>query len=197
MALPPTAHKPNKTGKHDAMAIQRYHPALVLLHWVSALLLILALGTGSLWLAELPNSDPGKIGALRAHMLVGALILALTLARLVARAKTAHPPQAPTGMAWADRLAPGFHWALYALVLVMVGSGIGISVAFGLPAVLFAGQGTLPPDFQAAAARSVHGLASKLLVLFILLHVLAWLYHQFVRRDRLLSRMVLGRRDGS
>lgn len=67
-------------------------------------------------------------------LVAGALMLAPTLARLVARAKTAHPPQALNGKTWADRLAPGFHCALYVLVL-------------------------------------------------------AWLYHQFVRRDRLLSRM--------
>lgn len=176
------------------MIVKRYHPALVLLHWVSAVLLLVALGMGSQVLAELPNTDPGKSDALKGHMIAGLVILVLTVIRLLVRATTAHPPAASTGMAWADRLAPFMHWALYALVLAMVGSGIGMAVAFDLPAVVFAGQGSLPPDFHVATARSVHGLVSKLLGLAILLHLAAGLFHQFVRRDQLFSRMGFGRR---
>ena len=178
------------------MPVKRYHPVLVLLHWLSAALLLLALGMGSQVLAELPNTDPGKVGALKGHMVAGGAILLLTLVRLAVRLATAHPPAASTGMAWADRVAPLMHWALYALVLTMAGSGIAMSVAFDLPAVVFAGQGSLPPDFHVATARKVHGAASKLLFLLIALHVAAALYHQFVRRDGLLSRMGFGQRHG-
>lgn len=177
------------------MAIQRYHPALVLLHWLSAvLLLLLALGMGSQVLAELPNTSPDKPQALMGHMIVGGLILVLTLIRWVVRLKTAHPPAASTGMAWADRVAPHMHWALYAGILAMVGSGITMSIAFDLPAVVFSGQGSLPPNFHAIAARSVHGLVSKLLALLIVLHVGAALFHHFVKRDGLLPRMGFGQR---
>jgi cytochrome b561 len=101
-------------------------------------------------------------------------------------------------MAWADRVAPLMHWrAPYAAVLVMAGSGIAMAVAFDLPAVVFAGQGGLPQDFHAIAARSMHGLASKLLGVFILLHVGAALVHQFVKRDARIARMGFGSRRGS
>jgi cytochrome b561 len=40
----------------------------------------------------------------------------------------------------------------------------------------------------------VHGIVAKLLMLAIALHIGAALYHQFVRRDGLLSRMGFGRR---
>jgi cytochrome b561 len=176
------------------MKINRYHPALVVLHWLSAALVLVALGMGSQLLSELPNSSPEKPEALMGHMIAGGVILLLTLVRLVVRLKTAHPPAATTGMAWADRLAPFMHWALYASVFTMAGSGIAMSVAFDLPAVVFAGQGQLPPDFHAAVARSVHGLASKALFALVLMHVGAALYHQFVKRDGLLTRMGLGRR---
>jgi cytochrome b561 len=36
----------------------RYHPALVVLHWLLALLLIVALTMGTLVLSNLPNSSP-------------------------------------------------------------------------------------------------------------------------------------------
>lgn len=177
------------------MTVTRYHPALVSLHWLLALLVLVALGMGGLVMADLPNAAPEKIDALRGHMIAGGVILLLTLVRLVTRLTTAHPPPASTGMPWADKVAPLMHWLLYALVLAMAGSGIAMSVAFDLPGVVFGGTGSLPPDFHTVTARAVHGAASKLLVLLISLHMAAALYHQFVKRDRLLSRMGFGRRD--
>ena len=48
--------------------VSRYHPLLVTLHWVLAILIIAALIIGSFWLAAMPNSDPQKIVVLRVHM---------------------------------------------------------------------------------------------------------------------------------
>jgi cytochrome b561 len=177
------------------MAVKRYHPALVTLHWLLALLLLVALGMGSQVLAELPNTDPEKLNALKGHMIAGGVILLLTVVRIITRLSTSHPPAATTGMAWADKVAPLMHWVLYGLVLMMAGSGIAMSVAFDLPTVVFEGVGHLPPDFQSATARAVHGATSKLLGWMILAHLAAALYHQFVRRDGLLARMGFGPRS--
>lgn len=173
---------------------KRYHPALVALHWLLAVMLIAVLAYGSLVMKDIPNASPEKIDALRAHMIAGGLILLLTLMRLVVRVKTPHPPRASTGMAWADRLAPLTHWILYLLVIVMAASGIAISVMAGLPGIVFGGAGTLPASFDAFPPRAVHGIVAKILMALIALHVLAALYHQFVRRDGLLSRMFFGKR---
>ena len=172
----------------------RYHPALVALHWLLALLLIVALVMGTFALAPLPNSSPDKISALQGHMVAGGLILLLTLTRLVVRSKTSHPAPASTGNALLDRLAPLTHWALYGLVLVMAGSGVAMSVLAGLPAIVFDGVGSLPANFNALPPRAVHGIVAKLLMLAIAMHIAAALYHQFVRRDSLLQRMWFGQR---
>ena len=115
----------------------RYHPALVTLHWLLAVLILVALSMGTLVLKEIPNSSPEKLWALKGHMVAGALILLLTLLRLAVRLKTAHPAPAATGHALLDRLAPLMHGGLYALVLVMAGSGIAMSVLAGLPETVF------------------------------------------------------------
>ena len=172
----------------------RYHRALVVLHWLLAVLLIVALGMGTLSLKTVPNSSPDKIAALQGHMVAGGLILLLTLARLVVRLATAHPAPASTGNALLDRLAPLTHWGLYLLVLMMAGSGIAMSVLAGLPGIVFGGVGSLPANFDALPPRAVHGIVATLLMLAIGLHIAAALYHQFVRRDGLLSRMGFGRR---
>ena len=172
----------------------RYHTALVALHWLLALLLIVALSMGTFALKTVPNSSPDKIDALRGHMIAGGLILLLTLVRLAVRLKTAHPAPASTGNALLDRLAPATHWALYGLVLLMAGSGVAMSVLAGLPGIVFGGVGSLPVNFDALPPRAVHGIVAKLLMLFIAMHIAAALYHQFVRRDGLLARMGFGRR---
>ncbi len=174
--------------------VRRYHAGLVFLHWLMALMISVALFMGSTALESMANSDPAKVGALRGHMTVGLLIGVLLVSRLITRLSTQHPPHATTGMVWADRLAPLAHWALYGLVALMVASGIGMALAFDLPAVVFQGQGVLPEDFHVAPARLVHGVVAKLLMLTIVAHVVAALFHQLVRKDRLLSRMGFGSR---
>lgn len=172
----------------------RYHRALVTLHWLLAVLLLVALSMGTFALKTLPNTSPDKLDALRGHMVAGGLILLLTLVRLVVRFATAHPAPATSGNAMLDRLAPAMHWLLYGLVLAMAGSGIAMSVMADLPALVFGAGGALPANFVALPPRTVHGMAAKLLMLGIAAHALAALYHQFVRHDGLLSRMAWGAR---
>jgi cytochrome b561 len=167
---------------------------LVTLHWLLAALLLLALVMGSQWLAAMPNSSPEKIGALRGHMLVGLAILALTLLRFGVRLATRHPPRQVPSAGWTDTLARVAHVALYLLVIVMGASGIGMSLQAGLPDIVFGGIGALPASFQGLTPRIVHGIASKLLAAFIVLHVAGALFHAVVRRDGLLARMGYGRR---
>jgi cytochrome b561 len=176
------------------MAAKRYHPVLAGLHWLLTLLLIALLAGGALSLKVVSNATPEKLDLLRIHMLMGATVLVLMLIRLVVRLTTEHPPLASTGNAVLDRLATWMHWLLYALVFAMVGSGVGIAVLAGLPDIVFFGHGSLPVDFRAFPPRLAHGILSKLLLLMIALHAAAALYHQFFKRDGLLSRMWWGAR---
>jgi cytochrome b561 len=48
------------------------------------------------------------------------------------------------------------------------------------------------PDFDTLAPRAVHGATAFLLLGLATAHVAAALYHQAVRRDRLLGRMGIG-----
>lgn len=174
----------------------RYHPALVALHWLIALALLFSLGSGMLVLEEIPNSSPEKIDALRGHMIAGIVILLLMLIRLGLRLGTARPAPATTGNAVLDRLAPVAHWGFYVLVLVMAATGIATSVLAGLPGIVFGGSGDpLPESFSIYLPRVLHGAVAGLLLAVIILHAAAALYHQFVRRDKLLSRMWFGKRQ--
>lgn len=177
------------------MKPSRYHPALVALHWFLAAFIALALGLGMFVLKAIPNSSPQKIEALRAHMIGAGVILVLTSLRFAIRMLSARPEPATAGNPLLDRIAAISHYGFYVLVAGMVITGLATALLAGLPAIVFGGSGApLPESFAVFPTRVVHGVIAKLFIALISLHVLAALWHQFVRRDGLLRRMGFGRR---
>jgi len=175
----------------------RYHPLLVVLHWLLALMIILALLMGGAFLSEMPNDDPEKIAALQGHMIIGIAILVLMAIRLLTRLVTAKPPHGSTGNALLDKAGIATHWLFYILVIGMAGSGLATASMAGLGAIVFGGSGDpLPPDFTVYPPRIAHGIIATLIGLLLLAHVAAALFHQFVRKDGLFSRMWFGARRG-
>ena len=85
------------------------------------------------------------------------------------------------------------HYGLYAAILVMVSSGSATIILSGANLQLL-GAAPLPlPDFTQAPPLTVHGLLARGLIALLIGHIGAALWHQFVRRDRLLARMGVGR----
>lgn len=175
--------------------VARYHPALVALHWLLALLIISELAFGFFGLAPMPNTSPDKVDILRVHMISGVTILALMTVRFVIRLATAKPPEATTGSPALDKLQRVSHYGFYLLVLLMVGSGFGTAFAAGLPAIVFGHSGDpLPADFDRFAPFKAHETIAALITSFLAVHVVAALYHQYGRKDGLFRRMWFGRR---
>jgi cytochrome b561 len=169
--------------------MQSFRHALprIVVHWLAAVLIMFLLATGALVLAELPNTAQ-KVGNLRIHMILGGLAGLLIVVRLVLA--RLHP--APV-VAAGEKLGHIGHVLLNAVILLMAASGMVLALQSGaLDAVFF--DGVLPEDFKNFTPRQVHGLLSRVAMGLIALHVLAALYHQFIVRDRLLSRMGLGAR---
>jgi cytochrome b561 len=155
------------------------------IHWLAAIAILFLLATGTLVLADLPN-DAQKIGNLRIHMIVGALAGLLVIARLVLRRRLLAPPPVQ-----GEKLSRLGHAALNIVILLMVFSGAMLVLQSGALDAVF-GSGVLPEDFKQFTPRKIHGLAARLAMGLIALHVLAALYHQFIVKDGLLSRMGLG-----
>jgi cytochrome b561 len=175
--------------------VSRYHPLLVTLHWLTAVLIVAALLVGFFVLATMPNADPRKINILLVHMAGGMLILVLMVIRLIVRMLTSKPTAATTGSPLLDRIAPVVHYGFYLLVLLMVASGYATAILAGLNRSVFAHSGEpLPESFAIYPSFVAHGTIAAALAAFIALHVLAVLFHQLVRKDHLLRRMQFGRR---
>src|SRR5262245_7732767 len=173
----------------------RYHPALVGLHWFLAVFIVLALSLGTFVLKTIPNSSPQKIEALRAHMIGASVILTLMVLRLVIRLRSARPEPATTGNPVLDRIARISHLAFYGLVAGMIVTGLTTAVLPDLPAIVFGGSGTpMPQSFGVFPTRVAHGVIAKVFVALIAVHATAALVHQFILRDGLIKRMWFGRR---
>lgn len=174
----------------------KFHPALIVLHWLMALLIIILLLAGSLLLEPLANDNPQKIDGLFGHMLFGITVMVLLIVRLITRLRTDKPPHASTGSPLLDRVGVWTHWGFYALIFIVAGSGMAMSLMAGLPDIVFFGSGEpLPESFWDYPPRYVHGIATKLLAALIVLHIAAALWHQFVKKDGLMARMRFGGRN--
>ena len=166
----------------------RYHPVLVALHWLIALLVFTALAAG-FFVKGLPN-EPAKMQPLSIHMLVGQSILFLMIARLVIRFITKRPAPADTGSPLLNKAAGLVHALLYVAVIAMAIAGMGTVAQAGLNQP----GASLPEDFFAFPARYGHGYTAIILIVLIAGHVGAWAFHQFIRKDNLFSRMWFGKR---
>lgn len=171
------------------MNIQRYHPAICVLHWLVAAMIMAALFMSTFVMAYIPDTDPAKISAILRHMSVGALILVCTALRLFTRKKTGRPASLPSGMPWADRLAAIVHRLLDWLLFIMIGSGIGMAVASNLPRAILEGQSELLANLDSLPWHTLHVVAARVLFCVLVLHVGGAFYHQLILRDGLLSRM--------
>jgi len=157
-------------------AYQHYSLAQIVLHW-----LIAALVLWQLFISDNPEliermarrgRTPSDLDAFLAnsHVWVGIAILVLVSVRLVLRLwRPTPPPDEPNPLiALAARAS---HAAFYVLLFAMPLTGIG-AYYLGLP------------------VGGLHELGKPLLYVLIAVHAAAALWHQFVRRDGMLMRMV-------
>jgi cytochrome b561 len=126
-----------------------------------------------------------------AHIVLGLLVFALTLFRIVWWWRADKHPAPPADQPrWQRMTATIVHGLLYVLLILMATSGIATIASSG--AIGAIASGAVLPDFSQLIPRVAHGIMSRLLLALFVLHVAAALYHQFVRRDHLLARMGVG-----
>jgi cytochrome b561 len=142
----------------------------------------------------LPNTDPDKITALKGHMIFDILAFLLTVIRIILHRRSAQPNPIQACNSLLDKSATIAHIALNVLVLIVSLSCICIVLQAGLGEIVFLGDDILPINFYEFTARIVHGVLTKVLIGFILLHVTAALYHQFIIKDEIFMRVSLFKR---
>ena len=173
--------------------MSRYHPALIVLHWISALLIVAAFLLGVFVLVPMPN-DGGKVIPVSVHMALGLGILVLTAARYIIRVRTLKPLRKVKNPLARKKpiivtMAEPVQQLLYLFSFLMSLTGVGLALQAGIWGDMFSGAMVLPKDFYAFPLRTIHGTISTILFVLIVLHLLTWVYYQFLRGENALAWM--------
>jgi cytochrome b561 len=174
---------------------KHYTRTAVSLHWLIAGLIIAAVFLG--WTMTDMDISPARLKRYNYHKWVGITVLALAVVRLVWKMTHKAPALLPMPR-WQQIAAHATHGLLYVLMLAVPISGWVYSNASGYP-VVYLGKLPLPnlveKDRELAASWvEVHEALAIGLVTLVALHLLAVLKHQFISKDKLLSRMLSWRK---
>ena len=169
-------------------------PAKVL-HWTIVVLLI-AQFIFAWTMPEIHRNTPVTT-LISLHFTFGIIILAVAGIRLGWRAIKGEPAPLDGLPPWQMQSARVVHWLLYLLLFVIPLLGWINASYRGMPIVMF---GLELPKLVAQRAPGwgwtgdVHGLLATYWMLGLVgLHVVAGLYHYFIRRDGVLQRMLPGK----
>ena len=183
-----------------------YTPTARALHWLIAFLVFIQLPLG-LYMSYRGNemetvNEKGETvkgvfdaltGALySSHKLIGLTIFLLIVLRLLYRLSHGAPrsdPSVPRALTGASHFV---HWMLYVLLIAVPIAGY-FAISYGrylevfgvpLPAITEKNEDMSKEIFE------WHETGAFLILAFVTLHVLAAIYHRFVRKDRVVERML-------
>lgn len=172
------------------------------LHWAIAGVILFQLGLG-FYMTNVVTDVYAQFAYTQTHKSWGFVVFALALVRVGWR--WANPvPKAPAMPRWQHHASEGAHYALYALMILLPVSGWLMASAsplqdqYGIKNMVF-GLFELPDPFVPGSSgldrtlKAVHYYAALGIVAIVGVHTAAALKHQFVDRDGLLRRMLLGR----
>jgi cytochrome b561 len=175
-------------------SVPAYTVTARVLHWITALLILLAIPLGVISANEL--SGPLQDWLYDMHRSLGAVLIPIVMARLICR--WVHPPvPLPNDIQGLQRQAAHVtHWALYALLVVQPLVGWMATSAYPAPIRVF-GWFELPSIWSENRALSeqlfsIHRLIGIAMACLVAAHVGAALFHHFVRKDHVLMRMIAG-----
>ena len=176
-----------------ATSAPAYTATARLLHWLTAAL-VLALIPVGIVMAQL-ESGPLQDRLYNLHRSTGALVLPLGSSGCFTGSRIRRFPCLPRFRP-CSVAAESVHWGLYALLIVQPLIGWAATSAYRAPIIVY-GLFELPPILPQNQPLSeqlftVHRVLGIVMAALVCAHVGAALFHHFVRRDRVLMRMVSG-----
>ena len=148
-----------------------YSGVQIALHWLVAILIVVAWFTGGGGEAAMEVVEKGGVAGFVPHVAIGLSILALVVIRLLVRLGRGAPAAVGEPGSLAAMASDWGHRLIYLMM---------IAVPLGGVATFFLGLDV----------GDVHALAANVLMAVVLGHALMALYHQYVLKDGLLRRMM-------
>ncbi len=181
----------------------RYGSVAMAFHWTIAALIVANLCIGLYFKNAMTPSDPNLFWTVQIHKSIGLTVLALSVLRLLWR--LVNPvPFLPEGMnAGLGLVARATHCLFYFLIVVipLAGWAMVSSSPLGTPTMYFGLFRWPNISFLAALPRAekthnivalatTHNYLAFAAIALLLLHVAGAFWHQFIRRDDVLQRML-------
>lgn len=172
--------------------VESYSGFAKFLHWVIAICILIMIPVG-ITMKRIGGSDLQNL-LYHTHRSFGVLVLTLMLVRLIYRLVNGVPAPEPTITTWQRVVSHLVHLALYALVIAQAfigwvatsayGAAIWVFGLFIMPDLVSKDQELAKPLFL------VHDTLGFVIAGVLFLHIGAALYHYFIRRDRVMQRML-------
>jgi cytochrome b561 len=129
------------------------------------------------------------------HEPAGTVVFALVLLRLFWRSAHSSPAMPESMRSW-ERIVAGLtHYTLYAMMVAIPLTGIAYTLARSRPIDFGLFQIAYPLDhlFDRSAAgtlKNIHELLGQAVLALVFLHAAAALWHHYIRKDDVLTRML-------
>ena len=167
----------------------KYGIISILFHWITFLILIFQIPMG-FYLADLEFSD-FKLSIENYHSIFGIIIFYITLLRITWKFINVSPLETNKMESWQSIVSKINHWLLYLSLLAITSSGVVKKLLSGEDVnFLFTSVSLDYFNFEIVEiAEKVHVSASIFLIILIILHILAVLYHHIFLKDPILKKI--------
>jgi cytochrome b561 len=177
-----------------ALSERGYTATARFLHWLTAAIVLVMIPVG----VAMANFDfgPAQDTLYHLHRSFGAVLLPIVIIRLIYRLQNP-PPPLPADIPEVQRVAANtVHWLLYVMLIVQAFVGWIATSAYRAPILVF-WLFELPPIWPEDRAFSERAFVLHrflgIAILFVASgHIAAALFHHFIRKDRVLMRMISG-----
>jgi len=173
-------------------AIERHPLVTRVLHWATAVILVVSVS--AILYRETTEQKTLRQVLMELHRQLGLLVLLLLVARVVVRSVKGLVNHALGPSAARRRAAAVAHWSMYGVLAGLVLLGWALCNAHAIHLRLF---GVIPlPDLVAADSdladtlSDYHIWAAWVLLSLVVPHVLAALWHHYIRHDGVLTAML-------
>ena len=168
---------------------ERWSTPVVVIHWLSAALIV-GLAAAGLVMSHMSPDASARLLLSRLHSVGGVALMALTVARLIARTRAGGPAPLPLDAAH-RRLVGVVHALIYATLFGIGASGALTGARSEWPQYL-RGELGRAPALEAMTSRAAHEALVFTLLGLVAIHVAGVVIHQ-ARRGGALPRMLPSR----
>ena len=165
---------------------KKFSKGTILIHWITAFLIILLFPMGKYMADLLPEE---KVTLIIIHAGLGIVIFVLTIVRSWLFFKSPRPADLKTGSKFNDKLAVWIHNVFYFLLFGISVSGIGIMIDGGHGEALSSGNSDLILPKEGILPWTAHEIMSLIMMVLLVMHVAGVVKHYLVTKENTLKRI--------